>query len=121
MTTHLVSALERLEAVLDESIAAMGERAGIDHTALVNAKSRALLALSRLSADIAPANRGEDVKAIVARVREKLTAEQGLLERRLDASRVVVGLIGDAVVASDWDGTYGPIPAYRVNSGARRP
>ncbi|MEO1105039.1 MAG: flagellar protein FlgN [Pseudomonadota bacterium] len=120
MMTTLIGALERLEKVLDQSIEAMTDRIGIDHTGIINDKSRALLALSRLASDITPAHLGEDAKAIVTRVRDKLASEQALLERRLDASRVVVDLIGDAVIASDWDGTYGPIPAYRT-AGAHRP
>ncbi|GAB5375500.1 MAG: hypothetical protein AcusKO_19620 [Acuticoccus sp.] len=113
MIHHLLSTLERLEGLLDEAIAGMTAKQRIDDAALASAKGRALLALTRLSAEFAPGALPEDVRARIRRVREKLGREHTMLERRLEASQLVVGLIAEAVMARDWDGTYGPALAQR--------
>lgn len=117
MIHHLLSTLERLEALLDDSIRGMTEKAALDDAALTSAKGRALLALTRLSGEIGPDALPEDVKAQIVRVRTKLAREKSLLERRLDASQLVIRLVADAVLAQDWDGTYGPVPSQHLISG----
>lgn len=114
MIHHLQSTLERLEGVLDDAIAAMVRRTEIDDAAVATAKGRALLALARLSGDISPTVLPDEVKALIGRVREKLTHEHHMMERRLEASQLVVRLIGDAVIAQESDGTYGPVPLHRA-------
>ena len=111
MIHHLQSTLERLETVLDEAIDAMTRRVAIDDAAVASAKGRALLALTRLSGEVSPVVLPDEVRERIRRVREKLAREHHILERRLEASQLVVRLIGDAVIAQEWDGTYGPLPA----------
>ncbi|MEM8551450.1 MAG: hypothetical protein AAGF45_03660 [Pseudomonadota bacterium] len=114
MIQHLQPTLTRLEDILDTSMASMAAREGADHGAITSAKGRALLALSRLPQSIPQDALSEDVVAALARVREKLAAEQRMLKQRLDASELVVSLIGEAVQLSDWDGTYGPDQLSRL-------
>jgi len=118
MTNHLLSALERLEALLDTEIEAMSARKPVDDAAVAGAKGRALLALTRLSADLDPNDLSAELRARLSSVRQKLTRESALLRRRLDASQIVVELIADAVLAGDWDGTYAPAPAGRTRDRA---
>lgn len=114
MNHHLVSTLERIDAVLQDSIAAMGEHRAVDDAAAASVKGRALLALTRLSNDAARHAIPDQTRTLIRQVREHLDREQSLLQRRLEASELVVSLIGDAVSACDWDGTYGPIPVKRL-------
>ncbi len=114
MIHHLQSTLDRLEGILDEAITAMTRKTAMDDAAMASAKGRALLALARLSGDLSPTTLPDDIKQTIKRVREKLTREHQMLERRLDASQLVVRLIGEAMIAQDWDGTYGPVPTRRV-------
>lgn len=111
MIAHLISTVERLEQDLDRSIEAMTNGADIDDDAMVKAKSHALLALNRLTSEIASTDATEEARAAASRLRDKLTLEASLLERRLDASRVVVEIIENAMVSDDWDGTYSLAPA----------
>lgn len=117
MIHHLLSTLDRLEGLLDEAIAGMMQKGTFDDAATASAKGRALLALTRLSGEISPDALPPEVKERIRSVRAKLEREQALLERRLDASQLVVRLIADAVLAKDWDGTYGPVPARHLAHG----
>lgn len=113
MIHHLQSTLDRLESILDEAINKMTQKAVMDDAAMASAKGRALLALARLSGELSPSTLPDDIKQTIKRVREKLSREHQMLERRLDASQLVVRLIGEAMIAQDWDGTYGPVPTRR--------
>lgn len=125
MIHHLLSTLERLETLLDDAIERMNGKQPVDDATLASAKGRALLALTRLSSEVSPGELSDDVKARIRRVRDKLAREETLLKRRLEASQLVVGLIAEAVMAQDWDGTYGPaavqrrIGAYAMPSAER--
>ena len=120
MIHHLQSTLERLEALLDGAIEAMATHRPFDDTSHAGAKGRTLLALSRLSAEIRPAELPEELKDRIRQVRQKLAREQALLRMRLDASHLVVGLIGEALLANESDGTYGPRP-QRPGLGTSQP
>lgn len=100
----LPGAYARLEHLLDTSIAAMRAGAPIDDSALATAKSRALYELSRL----APAARGADdaARAVHARLRSKLLEEGRLLGRRLDAAELIAGIVTEAAILAQSDGTY---------------
>jgi len=117
MIHHLLSTLERLESLLDEAIDGMRQQNSLNHAAIASAKGRALLALTRLTGDVAPDALNDEVKERIRRVRAKLQDEQSLLERRLEASQLVVGIIADAVLSQDWDGTYGPVPLHGQSGG----
>ncbi|ORE90408.1 hypothetical protein [Acuticoccus yangtzensis] len=106
MTTGITTAFNRLEGLIDTSIAAMKASASIDDKALADAKGRALLELSRLGKGHA----AEDEQTLeqVRRLRAKLAVEEKLLLRRLEAARIISEIVTEAVLAEESDGTYGP-------------
>jgi len=110
----LTATLMQLEAVLDETADAIREKAPVDDTAIVSAKGRALLSLAHLSGEVASTDLSQSEQDAVRRIREKLVTERGLLARRLEASQLVVQLIGEAILAEDWDGTYAPAAVHPV-------
>ncbi len=107
-SSPLTTTLMQLEAVLDESADAIRTKVPVDDTAVVKSKGNALLSLSHLAGETTPETMSESEKDAVRRIRDKLGTERGLLERRLEASRLVVQLIGEAILAEEWDGTYAP-------------
>lgn len=120
MIHHLQSTLERLEALLDGAIEAMTNHRPFDDASHAGAKGRTLLALNRLSAEIPPSDLPAELQDGIRRVRGKLAREQYLLRTRLDASQLVVRLIGEALLANGSDGTYGPRP-QRSGLGTSQP
>lgn len=104
MTDALATSLERLETLLDGSIAAMAARQAIDDRALAEAKGRVLLELSRI-AQRGPAP-DEHVVEATLRVRDKLNREGELLALRLDAAETIADIVSGAARIADWDGTY---------------
>lgn len=110
MTHPAAASLDRLESLIDGSIAALVEGRTIDHPAMVEAKGRALLELSRHRTTPA-AQTDEALAAQVGRVRAKLAEEERLLSIRLRAAELVSDIVTDALRENEWDGTYGPRPA----------
>ncbi|WMS41818.1 hypothetical protein RDV64_17350 [Acuticoccus sp. MNP-M23] len=122
MTKHpLTPTLMQLEAVLDETADAIRTKQSIDDTAMVKAKGRALLSLSHLSGEISAERLSAGEQDAIRRIREKLATERGLLERRLEASQLVVKLIGEAMLAEEWDGTYAPEAVHPVHPSRQPP
>lgn len=118
MSDPVRQALERLEAILDASIEGLMSGAKVDDAAIADAKGRALLELSRLAATGSARTPADEHVAAVARVRDKLARERTLLGYRLDAAALVSRLVAEAVLAEDWDGTYGPRPGTPIGAGA---
>lgn len=112
MTTALITSINRLEILIDGSIAALTERTVIDDRAIADAKGRALLELSRIG-QRAPVPIDEITAATVTRLAGKLRREGELLSQRLEAAALIAQLVTEAVLADDWDGTYEwrPVPA----------
>jgi len=107
MTDALFASLDRLESLVDGSIAALEAGGHVDDAAMAEAKGRALLELSRhrVPADWSAA---EPLGERVARLRGKLAREERLLSVRLRAAELVSELVAEALMAGEWDGTYGP-------------
>lgn len=115
MKTHpLTTTLMQLEAILDETADAIRTKQPVNDAAVVNAKGRALLSLSHLSGEVAADTLSQSEREAIRRIREKLGTEHGLLQRRLEASQLVVQLIGEAILAEEWDGTYAPASVHPV-------
>lgn len=117
MIHHLQSTLDRVESLLDSTIESMHKRERVDDGAVASAKGRALLALTRLSGDLHQDGLSPELKSQIARVRSKLGKEQAHLKARLDASQLVVKLIGEAIIAKESDGTYHPSRANNLPGG----
>lgn len=117
----LSAALQRLENLLD---IAMGSsqpsaiRPVVDDRAIATQKGRALLELSRITlpSDI---EMPVELAAKAQHVRARLIEEQRILKRRMEAAQVIAGLIAEAMMADEWDGTYEP-PGAIAGSGPVR-
>ncbi|MCF3932495.1 flagellar protein FlgN [Acuticoccus sp. M5D2P5] len=107
MTQALATSLARLEALVDDCIAALETGGRVDDAGFAEAKGRALLQLSRFGA--VPIDALDDALSDqVSRLRHKLAREESLLKVRLQAAELVAELVADAVMADEWDGTYAP-------------
>ncbi|WP_108662740.1 hypothetical protein [Acuticoccus kandeliae] len=117
MTQALATSLTRLETIVDDCIAALESGGAVDDAALAEAKRRVLLHLSRHGAIGAV----DDATAVqIGRLRGKLQREEALLQVRLQAAQIVAGLVADAVMADEWDGTYGPHLPVRPHAAEHR-
>lgn len=105
------ASLARLEALVDGVIAALTAGRQVDHAEMAEAKGRALLELSRHTP---PRDPDEALAARVGRVRAKLAEEERLLAVRLRAAELVSDVVAEAIQQEDWDGTYGPQPAFHA-------
>lgn len=105
MIEALHHSLARLELLADDAIASMTSATTIDDRAMADAKGRALLELSRMRAP-SPEAMPQDMIALIERVRAKLSEEGRLLKLRLEAAELVSGIVADAVMTAEWDGTY---------------
>lgn len=108
MSHPAAASLTRLETLVDDAIGALRRGERVDHSAMAEAKGRALLELSRHGR--LPAAADEPFAAQVGRVRAKLAEEERLLAIRLKAAEMVAEVVAEAIVASEADGTYGPRP-----------
>lgn len=106
MSSALVQALDRVEAVVRDETHALSSDGKLDLADITARKNQSLLELSRL------AKRSKGSQDL-ASMRSRLTELRGLLEensRLLDlhvrASKEVSGLISSAISAQDSDGTY---------------
>lgn len=110
MHKAIYAALAKLDDMLDQAmgIGPDGTRQPIDDHAVATQKGRMLLELSRLPTP----NEGPPIPPELAekahQVRARLADEQRLLKRRIEAADMISGLIAEAVMAEEWDGTYEP-------------
>jgi hypothetical protein len=118
MMTALDASLDRLESLVDGSIAALEGGGAVDDAAMAEAKGRALLELSRhrIPED---GTASDALGEKVTRLRNKLAREEKLLGVRLRAAELVSDLIAEALVADEWDGTYEPWPGKPRIAGRR--
>lgn len=106
----LPSAVIRIERLLDQE-AALLERHDTDALReLTIKKSRGLLELTRAMRALHAVDRtswGFDPALLLARLREKLETNRGILEKHLNAAREVALVIARAIEEHESDGTYG--------------
>ena len=106
------ASLARLEGLVDSAISALRAGAAVDHAAMADAKGRALLELTRgPQPDGSIGEAADQTRAArIGRLRAKLAEEERLLGVQLKAAEMVSGIVSDAILASEADGTYGPRP-----------
>lgn len=118
MSHPAAASLTRLEILVDGAIAALAAGEEVDHAAMAEAKGRALLELSRHD----PLRGTDDdpgLAASVGRLRAKLAEEERLLGIRLRAAEMVSGIVAEAILAAEADGTYGPRPPAPATPAGR--
>ncbi len=110
----------RLEAVIEDELAALqeGRIAGLDE--ITRRKSQCLLDLTRLARALnvealTADEGGEALRQDLIHIKAKLADNEATLKRYMEAAREVASLVADGLRASESDGTYaeaGPFGRY---------
>jgi chromosome segregation ATPase len=113
--TSFLTALDRVEAILDEERDALTSLSGGALKALSDQKARSLLEISRAARGLQEADRpAVQVQARLERLRGKLDQNRTALLRHLDAAREIAALVSRAIQEAESDGTYGAGLARRA-------
>lgn len=110
----LISALDRLEEIIDVENAAFDERGALDLVEINRRKSRALLELSRAARGL-PNRLDAAVAGQLARLKAKLDRNQYVIALRIAAAREVGAILDRALAEAESDGTYS---AHSARAGA---
>lgn len=101
----LVSALDRLEELVDHETEALRLRAPLDLADINRRKSRSLLELSRAARGV-DIGRSDGLQARLDRLRVKLADNEGVLALHLSAAQEVGAILDQALRDAESDGTY---------------
>lgn len=112
----LVSALDRLDEILDTENAAFLTGAALDLEEINRRKTRSLLELSR-AARALPVGEDAALAARIGRLKEKLDQNRYLVSVQLTAAQEVGRILDGALREADSDGTYSA--HARQNEGPR--
>jgi hypothetical protein len=107
-----LTALDRVESVLDEERDALTSLSGPTLKTLSDRKARSLLEISRAARGL-EADRPA-VQARLERLRGRLDQNRTALLRHLDAAREIAALVSRAIQEAESDGTYGAGLARRA-------
>ncbi|TFV78725.1 flagellar biosynthesis protein FlgN [Bradyrhizobium frederickii] len=102
----LLSAIRRLESIVEEETAALTAGQKIDFDDFSARKSRSMLEFVRLMRARMHLGGEIEVTEEIQRLREKLERNRAILEMHYDAVREVAGIIVKAIKEAEWDGTY---------------
>ncbi|MGR7994620.1 MULTISPECIES: hypothetical protein [unclassified Xanthobacter] len=107
--TTLISALDRLEEVLDVENGALAGGGDLDIEEINRRKTRSLLELSRAARALPP---GEDAELAVrvGRLKDKLDENRYLVSVQLGAAQEVGAILDTALREAESDGTYSARP-----------
>ncbi|QTL04301.1 hypothetical protein J5J86_02840 [Aquabacter sp. L1I39] len=112
----LVSALERLEELVDQETEALRLRAPLDLADINRRKSRSLLELSRAARGV-DVRQGDLLQERLDRLRGKLVDNQGVLSLHLAAAQEVGAILDQALRDAESDGTYSTYHAAEGRGG----
>jgi hypothetical protein len=113
----LISALDRLEDIIDVENAAFEERGGLDLVEINRRKSRALLELSRVARGL-PDRLDAATAGRLARLKAKLDRNLYVIALRIAAAREVGAILDRALAEAESDGTYSAQSAQAARAGA---
>lgn len=112
----LISALDRLEEIIDLENAAFEDRGALDLVEINRRKSRALLELSRVMRGL-PDRLDAGTAGRLARLKAKLDRNLYVIALRIAAAREVGAILDRALAEAESDGTYSA-HAARTGAGA---
>lgn len=104
--TSTLSAIERLQATVDEETEKLETRAAVDFDGFSQRKNRGLLELTRAMRLTQDAGADPRVAPHLARLRTSLVRNQTALQIHLDAVREVSAIIARSIQEVESDGTY---------------
>ena len=102
----LISAIRRLETIVEEETAALSTGKKIDFDDFSARKSRSMLEFVRLMRARMHLGAEVEITEEIQRLREKLERNRSLLEMHYDAVREVATIIVKAIKDAESDGTY---------------
>ena len=102
----LMSAIRRLEAIVEEETVALATGKKIDFDDFSARKSRSMLEFVRLMRARMHLGAEVEITEEIQRLREKLERNRSLLEMHYDAVREVATIIVKAIKDAESDGTY---------------
>lgn len=102
----LLSAIRRLEDIVEEETAALATGKKVDFDDFSARKSRSMLEFVRLMRARMHLGAEVEVTEEIQRLREKLERNRSLLEMHYDAVREVASIIVKAIKDAESDGTY---------------
>lgn len=115
----LISALDRLEEIIDLENAAFEARGALDLVEINRRKSRALLELSRVMRGL-PERLDAGTAARLARLKAKLDRNLYVIALRIAAAREVGAILDRALAEADSDGTYSAHSAHPAHPASAR-
>lgn len=104
----LKSAVERLEAVIDQETAALKMRRAVDLNDFNDRKSHGFVELSRAMRHFEGAALDPTIVSCLTGLRSKLETNSAVLKMHLEAVKEVSTVVADAMRHADSDGTYAP-------------
>lgn len=104
----LKSAVERLEAVIDQETAALRMRRAVDLNDYNDRKSHGFVELSRAMRHFEGAALDQSLVSCLTGLRAKLETNRTVLKMHLEAVKEVSTVVADAMRHADSDGTYAP-------------
>lgn len=105
----MLSAIARLEGVVDEETAALESRRPIDLDGTSRRKNRGLLELLRSTRAAGDLRRDPRISERLTELRHKLERNRSLLQMHLDAVREVSAIISRTIREAESDGTYSEV------------
>jgi hypothetical protein len=105
----MLSAIARLEGVIDEETAALQSRRHIDLDGTSRRKNRGLLELVRSTRGVGDLQRDPRIADRLTELRHKLERNRSLLQMHLDAVREVSAIIARTIREAESDGTYSEV------------
>ena len=104
--TTFLTALDRVETILDQERDALKSLSGGALKALSDRKARSLLEISRAARSLGEKDR-PGIQTRLERLRGKLDQNRSALLLHLDAAREIAALASRAIEEAESDGTYG--------------
>ncbi len=109
-----LTAIERVEAILDQERSALKALSGDALKALSDRKARSLVEVSRAARGLGEVD-APKVQARLRELREKLDQNRDALLLHLNAARDIAALASRAIEEAESDGTYSAGMARRLN------
>ena len=108
-----LTALDRIEAILDQEGGALKALSSAALKELSDGKARSLLEIRRAARGLSEAD-AANVQARLARLKDRLDQNRSALMLHLNAAREIAALASRAIEEAESDGTYGAGMTSRV-------
>ncbi|TCD16230.1 hypothetical protein [Oricola cellulosilytica] len=104
--THLMRLLVRIGQIIDAETRLLGENPRADLAAANARKNRCLYELNLVSRDLARFELDGEVRREIMVLGRKVQQNEAMLRANIEATKEVIGILGDAITHAESDGTY---------------